>query len=158
VFCAELSNFVEINRQCGKDAGDKVYKRLSEIVNDTLNSAGSGNIAMRSKGGLIIGYINGITAVEAVDLLFKMLYLVKEFSLSSDIKSLPDLIFNAGIYTEKKRTNSIMNIETARRIMFQGADGKTGHVAFLRNSDQIVEDKDFDRRGRLKEGLVSVIS
>jgi len=157
VFCAELSNLVDINRICGNDAGDKVYKRFSQIINELLNSAGSDNVVMRSKGGLIIGYMNGLTAMESVDLLFKILYMIKEFSLSSDIEGLPELIFNAGVYTEKKGTNALKNIEIARGIMFQGSDGKTGHVAFMRNSDQIVSDKDFDRRGRLRDGLVSII-
>ena len=64
VFCAELSNLVDVNRICGNNSGDMVYKKLSEIINETLRSAGSGNIVMRSKGGLIIGYINDITAIE----------------------------------------------------------------------------------------------
>lgn len=158
VFCAELSNLVEVNRLCGNDAGDRVYKRLSEIINEVLVSADRNNVVMRHKGGLIVGYINGVSSMESVDLLFKVLYLVKEFSLNSDIESLPELVFNAGVYTEKKGTNAVKNIEIARNIMFQGSDGKTGHIVFIRNPDQIVSDKDFDRRGRLREGLVSVIS
>jgi len=158
VFCAELSNLVDVNRFCGNNSGDKVYKRLSEIISEILSSAGGGNLVMRSKGGLIIGYINEITSIEAVDLLFKMLYLVKEFSLDSGIDSLPDLIFNAGLYTEKKGTNALQNIEIARSIMFQGSDGKSGHVAFMKHPDQIISDKDFDRRGRLRDGLISVLS
>ena len=63
-----------------------------------------------------------------------MLNLVKEYSLDSGIDSLPELIFNAGIYTEKKGTNALKNIEIARSIMFQGSDGNAGHVAFLRNA------------------------
>jgi hypothetical protein len=135
-----------------------VYKRFSEIVKDTLSSAGSENIVMRSKGGLIIGYINDITAVEAVDFLFKMLNLVKEYSLDSGIDSLPELIFNAGLYTEKKGTNALKNIEIARSIMFHASDGRSGHVGFMRNPDLVVSDKDFDRRGRLRDGLVSVLN
>jgi len=158
VFCAELSNLVEINRVCGNDAGDIVYKRLSEIINETLTIAGTGNIAMRSKGGMIIGYINEITGIQAVDLLFKMLNLVKEYSLNSDIEDLPDLVFNAGIYTEKKGTNAARNIELARSIMFQGSDGRAGHVAFMRNMDMTVSNKDFDLRGRLKDGMISILS
>jgi len=42
--------------------------------------------------------------------------------------------------------------------MLQGSDGKECHVAFMRNPDQIVDDKDFDRRGRLRDGLISVLS
>lgn len=158
VFCAELSNLVDVNRVCGNNSGDRVYKRFSEIINEALAAAGSGNLVMRSKGGLIIGYINEISAIEAVDLLFKMLYLVKEYSLDSGIESLPELVFNAGLYTEKKGTNALKNIEIARSIMFQGSDGKTGHVMFLKNPEQIVSDKDFDRRGRLRDGLISILS
>jgi GGDEF domain-containing protein len=158
VFCAELSNLVDVNRVCGNSSGDMVYKRFSEIVKDTLSSAGSENIVMRSKGGLIIGYINDITAVEAVDFLFKMLNLVKEYSLDSGIDSLPELIFNAGLYTEKKGTNALKNIEIARSIMFHASDGRSGHVGFMRNPDLVVSDKDFDRRGRLRDGLVSVLN
>ncbi|PKL17480.1 MAG: hypothetical protein CVV49_10980 [Spirochaetae bacterium HGW-Spirochaetae-5] len=84
VFCAELSNLVDVNRICGNNSGDIVYKRFSEIIKETLVSAGADNIAMRSKGGLIIGYVNDVTATEAVDLLFKMLNLIKEFSLGKE--------------------------------------------------------------------------
>jgi GGDEF domain-containing protein len=158
VFCAELSNLVDVNRVCGNSSGDMVYKRFSEIVKEILSSAGSENIVMRSKGGLIIGYINDVTAVESVDFLFKMLNLVKEYSLDSGIDSLPELIFNAGLYTEKKGTNALKNIEIARSIMFHASDGRSGHVGFMRNSDLVVSDKDFDRRGRLREELISVLS
>ena len=156
-FCAELSNLVDVNRICGNDAGDEVYKKLSDIMNETLRSAGSGNIAMRSKGGLIIGYINDITLMESVDLLHKILKLVKKYSAECDIDFLPELIFNAGIYSEKTRTNGSKNIDYARNIMFQGSDGNEGHVAFMRNQDQILSDKDFDRRGRLGEGMISIL-
>jgi len=158
VFCAELSNLVEVNRICGNNSGDMVYKRFSEIIKETLYSAGADNVVMRSKGGLIIGYINGITAIESVDLLFKMLNLIKEYSLDSGIDFLPELIFNSGIYTEKRGTNALKNIEIARSIMFHASDGKAGHVAFMRNSDLVVSDKDFDRRGRLRDGLLSILS
>jgi GGDEF domain-containing protein len=158
VFCAELSNLVDVNRICGNNSGDIVYKRFSEIIKETLGSGGSDSVAMRGKGGLMIGYINDVTAIEGVDLLFKMLNLIKEFSLDSGIDSLPELIFNAGLYTEKKGTNSLKNIEIARSIMFFASDGKSGHVGFMRNPDLVVSDKDFDRRGRLREGLLSVLS
>jgi len=158
VFCAELSNLVDVNSRCGNDAGDRVYKRLSEIINETLFTGAGDNVVLRSKGGMIIGYINGISLMEAVDLLFKILHLVKEYSLESGIESMPDLIFNAGIYSEKKRTNALKNIEIARSIMFQGSDNKSGHIAFMRNPDLIVSDKDFDRRGRLMDGMISVLS
>ncbi len=158
VFCAELSNLVDVNRICGNNSGDMVYKRFSEIIKETLGSAGADNIAMRSKGGLIIGYFNGISVIEAVDLLFKMLNLIKEFSLDSGIDSMPELVFNAGLYTEKKGTNSLKNIEIVRSIMFHASDGKSGHVAFMRNPDLLVSDKDFDKRGRLRDGLITVLS
>ena len=158
VFCAELSNLVDVNRICGNDAGDTVYKKLSEIINDTLITAGNGNIAMRSKGGLIIGYINGISSMESVDLLFKILLSVRQYTANSGIDSLPELIFNAGIYTEKKGANAIRNIEIARSIMFQGSDGKSSHVVFLKNQSQTIDEKDFDRRGRLRDGLISALS
>jgi len=158
VFCAELSNLVDVNRICGNDSGDRVYKKLSEIMNDALSSAGSDNIVMRYRGSLLIGYINGITALESVDILFKILYLVKDYSADSGIDSLPELVFNAAVYPEKKGTNAGRNIEIVRSIMFQGSDGKTGHVAFLKNPEQRINEKDFDRRGGLNEGLISVIS
>jgi len=42
--------------------------------------------------------------------------------------------------------------------MFHASDGKAGHVAFMRNPDLVVSDKDFDRRGRLRDGLLSILS
>ena len=158
VFCAELSNLVDVNRECGNDTGDRVYKKFSEILSATLRSTRNNSIVLRNQGGLLVGYISGITAVESIDLLFKTLYLIKEYSLNSGIPQLPDLIFNAGLYTEKKGTNAMKNIEIARSIMFQGSDGKAGHVAFLKNSDLTVSDKDFDRRGRLRDGLISILN
>lgn len=158
IFCAELANITDINRICGNDAGDNVLKRLSEIINETLGGNAKDNIVMRGSGGLIIGYINGITAVEAVDLLFKILYLVREYSLDSGIELLPELIFNCGIYTERKGSNGLNNIEFARRIMTHGSEGNSGYVAFLRNQDYILNDKDFDIKGRIPDKMISVLN
>jgi len=158
VFCAEFSNLVDVNRICGNDSGDQVYKKISEIINETILPAGSGNIALRSKGGFIIGYINDITAMESIDLLHKVLKLVKNYASESGIKQLPEPVFNAGVYPEKKGTNAFNNIDIARKIMFQGSDGREGHVVFMRNPDQVVSNKDFDMKGRLGDGRVSVLS
>ena len=157
VFCAELSNLVDVNRICGNDSGDKVYKRLSEIINETLCQAGSNNIAMRSRGGLIIGYINDIPMMESVDLLHKILKQVKNYSSECEIDFLPELVFNAGIYPERRKTNAFKNIEIARKIMFQGSDGNEGRVIFLRNPDHVLSDKDFDSRGKLGPGVISIL-
>jgi hypothetical protein len=42
--------------------------------------------------------------------------------------------------------------------MMQGSEGGKGNVAFLKHPDQVITEKDLDRRGYLKEGLISVVS
>jgi GGDEF domain-containing protein/ACT domain-containing protein len=157
IFCAEIFNLADINRTCGNDAGDAVFRRTAEIIKDVLRGSGWGNQVLRGRGGLIIGYVNGATAVETVDLLFKILHLVREYSLASGIEFLPELVFNCGIYSERKGTNALSNIEYVQRIMSQGCENGTGCVAFLRNADYILTDKDFDMKGRMPDKMISVL-
>jgi len=113
---------------------------------------------LRGRGGQIIGYINGITAVEAVDLFFKILYLIREYSLDSGIEFLPELIFNCSVYTERKNTNGQNNINYTQKILAQGSEGRSGCIAFLRNTDYILSDKDFDIKGRMPDKMISVLN
>ncbi|MCL2155033.1 MAG: hypothetical protein FWH53_05150 [Leptospirales bacterium] len=157
VFCIKLSNLVDINRICGNDIGNIVYKKCSDIVKETL-SATSDSILLRYKEGSIIGYINDTPIIEAVDILFKMLNKVKAYSLNSGIKSLPHIIFNAGIYTERKGTNGLKNIEIARKIMMQGPDEEVGHVVFLRHADKVLKNNDFNNKGQLNPEFLTALS
>jgi len=51
-----------------------------------------------------------------------------------------------------------VNMDIVKKIMMQGAEGSKGHVAFLKHPDRIITEKDLDRKGYLKEGLISVVS
>ncbi|MCL1865711.1 MAG: diguanylate cyclase [Spirochaetes bacterium] len=158
VFCMKLSNLVEINRICGNDVGNVVYKKFSKIAKETFSTTDSDSILLRYKEGLIIGYIDNTSVIEAVDILFKILNKIKAYSLNSGIQSLPDIIFNAGIYTERKGSNALKNIEIAQKIMQQRTDKEAGHVVFLRHADRIIKNNDFNSKGELKPEFVSVLS
>ncbi len=41
--------------------------------------------------------------------------------------------------------------------MKQVEDGVGSHLGFVRSQDYVVTEKDFDRRGCLREGMISVI-
>jgi hypothetical protein len=51
-----------------------------------------------------------------------------------------------------------MNMGSGKKDLMQGSDAGKGHVAFLKHPEQIITEKDLDRRGYLKEGLISVVS
>ncbi|MCL1833101.1 MAG: hypothetical protein FWG49_01240, partial [Leptospirales bacterium] len=158
VFCMKLSNLVEINRKCGNDTGNVVYKKFGEIAKETFHTVAAESILLRAKEGSIIGYINNASVMESVDILFKILNKIKAYSLNSGIQALPDIIFNAGIYTEIKGSNALKNIEIARKIMQQGTDNEAGHVVFLRQADRVIKNNDFNTKGELKPEFVSVLS
>ena len=158
VFCIKLLNLVEINNICGKQIGNVVFKKFSEIAKEALSAAANDSILLKYKGGAIIGYINDTPIIEAGDILLKMLNNVKAYSLNSEIESLPDIIFNAGIYTERKGSNALNNIEIVNKIMLQKSDKEIGHVVFLRNADKVLKNDDFDSKGELKSELITVLN
>ncbi|HPS56736.1 MAG TPA: hypothetical protein PK514_01395 [Spirochaetota bacterium] len=152
VFCCEISNLDEINRRSGKDAGDLVYKKFAGVINNVLAGAGSENNAFRSSGGIITGFFSGMSQSMAAELLHRILQGVSEISAGSS-----EILFSAGLYREWKGSNVYRNIEVAKKIMIQLEDGIASHAGFLRNQDYVVTDKDFDRRGMMKDGMISVL-
>ncbi len=158
IFCLEISNLAEINRKSGNDAGDTAYRKLSLLTADIIKHSEGGNIAIRGRGGIIVGYITGVTTIDAVDLVHNILKKMNNVVISGELSVSPDPVINAGVYTESPGTNAIMNIEIVKKIMLQASDGLKGHVAFLKHPEQIISENDLDRRGYLKEGLISVLS
>lgn len=158
IFCMEISNLAEINRKSGNDAGDAAYKKLSLLTAEIIKHTEAGNIAIRGRGGIIIGYITGVTTIDAVDQVHSILKKMNNIVISGELSVSPDPLINAGVYTESPGTNAIMNIEIVKKIMLQASDGQKGHVAFLKHPEQIITENDLDRRGYLKEGLISVLS
>ncbi len=153
VFCCELSNLAEVNRREGNDAGDLVFKKFSTVINDVVAGAGLDNSVFRSSGGMITGFFNGISQSMAAELLHNILKNTAEISAASG-----PVLFSAGLYREWKGSNVYKNIDVAKKIMTQLEDGFASHVGFLRNQDYVVTDKDFDRRGMMREGMISVLS
>ena len=152
VFCCEISNLDDINRRSGKNAGDLVYKKFAGVINNVLAGAGSENNAFRSSGGIITGFFSGMSQSMAAELLHRILQGASEISAGSS-----GILFSAGLYREWKGSNVYRNIEVSKKIMIQLEDGMASHVGFLRNQDYVVTDNDFDRRGMMKEGMLSVL-
>lgn len=158
IFCMEISNLAEINRKSGNDAGDTVYRKFCQLIQERLKTAGSGSIAVRGRGGIIIGYITGVTAIDAVDIIHSIFGKMNDLVTTGEINTTPDPVINAGVYAESAGSNALINIDIVKKIMLQASDGNRGHVAFLKHPDQILSEKDLDRRGYMKEGLISVLS
>lgn len=157
VFCCEISNLAEINRKFGNDTGDIVYRRFGGIINAILAEKGAENIALRDGGGIVTGYITGIPQTTVVDIMYRILKEVRNIPATEEKVANVEVLFNAGIYREWKGSDAYRNIDVARKIMFQMEDGIASHVGFLRNQDYVVTDKDFDRRGYMREGMISVL-
>lgn len=158
IFCMEISNLQDINRKSGNDGGDAVYRQLCQLIQERINAAGNSNIAVRGRGGIIIGYIMDVTAIDAVDIIHNIFMKMNSLVISGEMAITPDPVINAGIYTETAGSNALTNIDIVKTIMLQVSDGRKGHVAFLKHPDQVISEKDLDRRGYLKEGLISVVS
>ncbi|HQO39447.1 MAG TPA: diguanylate cyclase [Spirochaetota bacterium] len=152
VFCCEISNLDEINRKSGNDAGDIVFKKFAAIVNNVLADAGSDAAAFRSSGGIITGFFNGISQSMAAEHLYRVLQGTRDIPAAGG-----EVLFSSGLYREWAGSSVYKNIEVAKKIMLQLEDGIASHAGFLRNQEYIVTDKDFDRRGMLKEGMISVL-
>lgn len=157
VFCCEISNLPEINRRSGNDCGDLVYKKFAEVLNKILSEAGTENTAFRSSGAVITGFFTGMQQSMAAELLHRIMQGTREISVAAGGKQSGEILFSAGLYREWKGSNVYRNIEVAKKIMVQLEDGIASHVGFLRNQDYVVTDKDFDRRGMLREGMISVL-
>jgi hypothetical protein len=95
--------------------------------------------------------------IEAIDILYSIYRKVMASVIAGDITVKPEPLIYGGLYTERKGTNVYHNIDMAKKIMTQAADGEHGHVAFLKREDLIIQEKDLDRKGHLKEGLISVL-
>ena len=157
VFCCEISNLYEINHQTGKDAGDLVYKKFADVINSILLESGTENAAFRSGGGIITGFLTGMSQTAAADLLHRILKGVVTISADEGGVQFGEVLFNAGLYREWKGSDVYKNIEVAEKIMKQVEDGVGSHLGFVRSQDYVVTEKDFDRRGCLREGMISVI-
>jgi GGDEF domain-containing protein len=158
LFCMEVTNLTEINRKSGNDAGDDVYRKICYVVKDVLGREKGENIALRGHGGIIIRYITGVEAIDAIETVHTVFRKIQSMILTGEIKSFPEPVINAGVYSESPGSNAIVNMDIVKKIMMQGADGSKGHVAFLKHPDQVITEKDLDRKGYLKEGLISVVS
>ncbi len=158
VFCIEITNLVDINRKSGNDAGDDVYRKFCHVVKDLLEKERGDNIALRGHGGIITGYITDMETIDAVEIVHTIFRKIHSMILTGEIKAFPEPVINAGVYSESPGSNAIMNMDLAKKIMMQGSEGGKGHVAFLKHPDQVITEKDLDRRGYLKEGLISVVS
>jgi hypothetical protein len=47
-------------------------------------------------------------------------------------------------------------MDLVKKIMMQGAESGKGQVAFLKHPDQVISEKDLDRKGYLKQGLIQL--
>jgi len=157
VFCCEISNLTEINRASGNDTGDIVFREFASAVNSAISSRGGENMALRGAGGMITGFMTGITQTEAAENLHKILGVIKMLTVKNPAGIPIEIIFNAGVYREWKGSDVYRNIEIAKKIMLQLNDGIDSHVGFLRNQDYVVTDQDIDRKGYLRESLISVL-
>lgn len=157
VFCCEMSNLGEINRKYGNDAGDKAYRKFTDVLASVIKEKGAENIALRDSAGVITGYITGVMQSMAAELLHKVLVEVRSIQLDGSVAEKVEVLFNAGVYREWKGSDSYKNIDVAKKIMLQMNDGVASHVGFLRNQEYVVTDKDFDRRGFMREGMISVL-
>jgi len=158
IFCMEIANLVEINRKSGNDAGDDAYRKFCHVIKDIIQKDNRENIALRGHGGVVIGYITEVASVDAIEIVHTVFRKVNSMILTGEIKAFPEPVINAGVYTESPGSNAVVNMDIVKKIMIQGSDGGRGHVAFLKHPDQVISEKDLDRRGYLKEGLISVVS
>ncbi len=157
VFCMEISNLVSINIKSGNETGDKVYKKFCQVIQENLNFSGHGNVAIRWQGGVIIGYITGVTAIDAIDIVHGIFRKTNSLVVTGEINATPEPVINAGVYTESPGSNALTNIDIVKKMMLQASDGIKGHVIFLKHPEQFITEKDFDRRGYLKEELISIV-
>ena len=151
-------NLVNINRKYGREEGDRVYSEFTTIVNRHLSAAGNeDNAAIRYDAGMIIGYINDISYMEAVDILVSIVDDLRSVTAGDGDSDRSEFLVNFGIYPERKGTNALFNISVAKKLMMQRGDVKAGHVTFLRNQNRIIKENDFDRMDHLNDELVSFL-
>ncbi|HOP28723.1 MAG TPA: diguanylate cyclase [Spirochaetota bacterium] len=158
LFCMEITNLTDINRKSGNDAGDDIYRKFCHVVKDILEKERGDNIALRGHGGIVIGYITDMEAIDAVEIVHTVFRKINSMILTGEIKTFPEPVISAGVYSESPGSNAIMNMDLVKKIMIQGSAGGKGAVAFLKNPEQIITEKDLDRRGYLKEGLISIVT
>jgi len=160
IFSISIVNLSIINERYGNDTGDRIFVEVASIVKDELSTSGNeDDVAFRSDGGIVYGFINGLPHAEAVD---KMVKILTNISSIDDFKErgIPeDPVVNMGIMKERMDVPVDTSMKLVREIMMYGYDGKISRVVFPKNSNVVIDSRTIEKgRAELSKILTAVVS
>lgn len=159
VFFCSVDNLKEINTEQGHKTGDRVLGFAVETLRGNMNSAGkdSGNVLIRYEGADMIGYLNNISFSEALDIFKMSQMLLNTSSVKTGSGQVDSVSFSAGIYHERSGTNVYDNIKASKALMLKARSKGGANIAFVKDSERILTENDFNRFGEVDEDIISYL-
>jgi diguanylate cyclase (GGDEF)-like protein len=159
VYMCEISGFDRFNSVYGHETTDKLLVQVTRKIKDEIYSPGKheDDILLREGAGKFFGYLNDTSLMECVDRFAKISIDVKGIYIRSGDMDIGKIVINFGVYEERKGSNMIRNIEIARNLLFYAGSEENKNIAFIKDPHFVIRERDFDRMGDLKEGLITIV-
>ncbi len=154
VFMSNIIGFEELNNKYGHNNVDDYFSKFSYEVQkhvDTKNNVD--NLVFRYGAGQLLGYLNDITLLEAVDILMRVNSSIQNIVSSDENVAFDKIIYNFAVYEERLDTNHFQNTVYVTKMLSILNSGPGKRVGFLKNPKHEISGKDFDSRGNLSSDL-----
>ena len=117
-----LANLPVLNERYGSDAGDQIFRSTISMLNGELQSSGNeDDVAFRSDGGIVFGFINNMNLSQAVDKLIKVLHGIGDMGNSDESPINEDPVVNFGIIKERLDAEISVSMDMVKRVMMCGS-------------------------------------
>jgi diguanylate cyclase (GGDEF)-like protein len=159
VYMCDISGFDRFNSVYGHETTDKLLVQVTRKIKDEIYSQGKheDDILLRENAGIFFGYLNNTSLMECVDRFAKISIDVKGIYIRSGDMDIGKIVINFGVYEERKGSNILRNIEIARNLLFYAGSEENKNIAFIKDPHFVIRERDFDRMGDLKEGLITIV-
>ena len=159
VFTAEILGFDRFNTAYGHETVDKLLIQVVRKVREGIDKSGKhqDDILLRYGAGVILGYINDSSLMQCVDLFMSIYSEIKGINIRSGELEVGKVMVNSGVYEERKGTNLHMNIEISKKLLYHAKINDKNNIAFIKDPNHVVIDRDMDRFDDFKDDLVTVI-
>ncbi len=160
IFLCEINGLKKINESIGHSAGDKVLIEISRkiIRSITKPEMNKNNIAIKTDGGFIFGYVNDISLLDSVDIFAEISNEI--FNLHSNLKSPANETIhpalNTALYQERTGTNSDYNLSVAKKILSFVNEKTINNIGFPKSYNMVISERDFNRAGMLDDKVLTL--
>ncbi len=159
IFCMFLANLPVLNERYGSDAGDQIFRSTISMLNGELQSSGNeDDVAFRSDGGIVFGFINNMNLSQAVDKLIKVLHGIGDMGNSDESPINEDPVVNFGIIKERLDAEISVSMDMVKRVMMCGYDGLVSRIMFPKNPGTVIDSRTLDKGSRECQKILTMVS